>query len=723
MRRILSIYRNDLRNLGKSPAAIVMLLGLAFLPSLYAWFNIEAAWDPYGNTQGIRVAVVNEDSGAEILGQPVRLGDEIVSSLQNNHQIGWIFTTEEKALSGVHHGEYYASLIIPEAFSRDISSVLTKEPVKAEIMYYVNEKINAIAPKITSKGASGIIEEVSSTFVQTASEALFRMFNTLGVELARELPVIEKTKTLVFRLEDMLPEIHTAIDTAGSDLDKASGIVGKAQKALPVANDILGNGETFAAEAAKVVERSRDVLAAAKPYIRQDLTVIRETADSVKATASLLADAAAEPKLVDDTLAAVIKKLEGAASLTQGVRDWFAGLDRFAAGGASTGGTSAFHTELASLDQLTSRIQGERTLLGEIQDSRKQGKAIAAAVLDKLSDRAGEVSQISGSLADRFDSDIVPKVSSAFDRADKTIAETRSLLNEAVAALPDIQKILQDAASGVAFGTRELAEVRKAFPTVEEKLHGIADRIRAFEQRGDIQEIIDLLVNDFEKKSDFFAHPVSLVENKLYPIPNYGSAMSPFFTTLSLWVGALLLVSLLSVEVQDCPGGCREYEVYFGRYLIFLQTALLQALFVTLGDIYLLKAYVHDPLWFVLFALLLSSVFMLIVYTLVSVFGNVGKAMAIVLLVLQLAGSGGTFPIQVTPPFFQAIYPYLPFTYGISMMREATGGILWDIVQLDFLRMAVYAGVALLLGLALKAPINRASSSLVRQAKRSKLIH
>lgn len=199
--------------------------------------------------------------------------------------------------------------------------------------------------------------------------------------------------------------------------------------------------------------------------------------------------------------------------------------------------------------------------------------------------------------------------------------------------------------------------------------------------------------------------------------------MSPFFTTLSLWVGALLLVSLLSVEVHDEERSFRSIEVYFGRYLTFLTIALFQALFVTLGDIYLLGTYVVNPGWFILFALLISTIFMLIVYTLVSVFGNVGKAMAIVLLVLQLAGAGGTFPIQMTPPFFQALHPYLPFTYAISMMREAVGGILWDIVVRDVLFMLIFAAIALMIGIALKKPINRASGGLVRKAKASKLIH
>jgi len=166
-----------------------------------------------------------------------------------------------------------------------------------------------------------------------------------------------------------------------------------------------------------------------------------------------------------------------------------------------------------------------------------------------------------------------------------------------------------------------------------------------------------------QRESEFFAEPVVLKENKLFPIPNYGSAMSPFFTTLSLWAGALLLVSLL------------------------------------------------------------SALFMLMVCTLVSVFGNIGKAMAIVLLVLQLAGAGGTFPVQVTPPFFQAIHPFLPFTYATGLMREATGGIVGKLVRADLLRLSAYAAASLVVGLSLKRIINRASAAMVARARESRLIH
>lgn len=335
------------------------------------------------------------------------------------------------------------------------------------------------------------------------------------------------------------------------------------------------------------------------------------------------------------------------------------------------------------------------------------------------------VSDLLGDILGRYDSEIQPAIASGLQKAVKSAAEAKKVMDSAVQSLPDVKKVLSDASKGLAIGTQGISVIQKELPGVEAKVKELADRMRKFESEGNLQEVIDLLKNNFQQEGQFFAEPVVLKENQLFPIPNYGSAMSPFFSTLALWVGATLLVSLVTTEVHSPAAGTdyNSIQIYFGRFLTFLTLALLQSVLVTAGDIFLLGTYVVDKGWFILFGLVNSAVFMLIVYTLVSVFGNVGKALAIVLLVLQLAGSGGTFPIQTTPPFFRAIHPFLPFTYGISMMREAVGGMIWSVVRSDLLIMCVYVVITLVIGLALKGIINQLAAGLVKKAKESKLIH
>ncbi|WP_372008979.1 YhgE/Pip family protein [Paenibacillus chitinolyticus] len=714
MRKIGSIYARDIRNIATNWVAAVIILGLVFLPSLYAWFNIEASWDPYGQTGGIAIAVANNDEGATLRGKQLNLGNEIVASLKKNEKIGWTFVDEKEAMKGVNHGEYYASIIIPADFSAKIATVLTDDPQKADILYYVNEKINAVSPKITSKGATGVIDEVSRNFIKVANGTIFQIFNEIGVELENELPTIEKVKTLVFKLETVFPELNQAVGVALDDVHKSNDIVKKAQDNLPIVTQLAKDGEEFTNKLGDFLGKGSEAVEALGPNIKQDLLLLQQTATATQELTGILKDANFDPAVAKAAIDRVSQRLTVAIDVTDRMIGLFEQLNKY------TGG-KVMPFVIDRLKSVKDRFQQQLTTIGKIRDAIDKGEKPAQELVDNLNRLSKETAGFIGDILGRYDSEIQPQILQGIARAKKTAQNAHTVLSEAVKSIPDLQKILGDAAKGLAVGDKELKEIQARLPEAETKIKDLADKIRAFEKEGNLTELIDLLKNNFEKESEFFSEPVQLKENKLFPIPNYGSAMSPFFTTLSLWVGALLLVSLLTVEVHE--PGYKSYQVFFGRYLTFGTLAVMQSLMVTLGDMFILKTYVVDKLWFVLFGMVLSAVFMLIVYTLVSVFGNVGKAMAIVLLVLQLAGSGGTFPIQVTPPFFQAIHPYLPFTYGISMMREAVGGILWDIIMEDLVMMAIYIGITLLIGLALKKVINKSSAKFISRAKESKLIH
>ncbi|WP_217560789.1 YhgE/Pip domain-containing protein [Paenibacillus sp. GbtcB18] len=714
MRKIGSIYARDIRNIATNWVAAVIILGLVFLPSLYAWFNIEASWDPYGQTGGIAIAVANNDEGATLRGKQLNLGNEIVASLKKNEKIGWTFVDEKEAMKGVNHGEYYASIIIPADFSAKIATVLTDDPQKADILYYVNEKINAVSPKITSKGATGVIDEVSRNFIKVANGTIFQIFNEIGVELENELPTIEKVKTLVFKLETVFPELNQAVGVALDDVHKSNDIVKKAQDNLPIVTQLAKDGEAFTNKLGDFLGKGSEAVEALGPNIKQDLLLLQQTATATQELTGILKDANFDPAVAKAAIDRVSQRLTVAVDVTDRMIGLFEQLNKY------TGG-KVMPFVIDRLKSVKDRFQQQLTTVGKIRDAIDKGEKPAQELVDNLNRLSKETAGFIGDILGRYDSEIQPQILQGIAKAKKTAQNAHTVLSEAVKSIPDLQKILGDAAKGLAVGDKELKEIQARLPEVETRIKDLADKIRAFEKEGNLTELIDLLKNNFEKESEFFSEPVQLKENKLFPIPNYGSAMSPFFTTLSLWVGALLLVSLLTVEVHE--PGYKSYQVFFGRYLTFGTLAVMQSLMVTLGDMFILKTYVVDKLWFVLFGMVLSAVFMLIVYTLVSVFGNVGKAMAIVLLVLQLAGSGGTFPIQVTPPFFQAIHPYLPFTYGISMMREAVGGILWDIIMEDLIMMAVYIGITLVIGLALKKVINKSSAKFISRAKESKLIH
>ena len=730
MKKIFSIYTQDLNRILHNWPALVIILGLVILPSLYAWFNIESSWDPYSNTRGIKVAVVSKDEGTEVLGKSMNAGQEIIDTLHTNNKIGWVFTSEADALSGVKKGRYYASIIIPANFSAGLATALSDHPSQPELEYYVNEKINAVAPKITSSGATSIVSEIGANFVKTANGVIFKAFNEIGIKLEQELPSIEKLKALVFRFEDMVPDLVKAADTATQDVADLKNMVEEVKAILPSMEQTANQASEFSAKLAEVLPKVRDTLEAVSPLIKQDITLINQAASSALTALEAIQNAALTPEEITQRLDDLEPKLTSLLQLTEDAKGWIQAIQNFLP-------EQVYTNFISKLESLSDRLTAQLNAMKRVRSALEEGQD-PSELLDNLYNVAQETASISENILLRYDSEIASAVKTAVEKAADTAKKTNQALQTAVTALPRIKEIIADAEEGLTAGGEALTKVKSELPEVQKKIAEIADSIREFDRTGNLQEIIDLLQIDFQKESSFFASPVSLKEHKLYPIPNYGSAMSPFFTTLSLWVGALLLVSLLSVEVHEhshseieeelsgnhrVNSSYRPYQVYFGRYLTFMTLALLQSLVVTLGDLFLLHAYVHDPVYFVWFGMLISSVFMIIVYTLVSVFGNVGKAMAIVLLVLQLGGAGGTFPIEVTPLFFQLIHPFLPFTYGISLMREATGGILWEVITRDIVVLLLMAGLFMLLGLLLKKPINQLSEPLVKKARKSNIIH
>ena len=247
------------------------------------------------------------------------------------------------------------------------------------------------------------------------------------------------------------------------------------------------------------------------------------------------------------------------------------------------------------------------------------------------------------------------------------ISSTMAMVDE---KLPEVEKAL-DAAVDL---------INNDWPSIKAGIHKAADAIRAGENEVDLGEVIKLLKLDATDEADFFKQPVELKSNEIYPIANNGSASTPFYTALCLWVGALLLSSVATTEYHLEKKDKKRFtqrETFVARMLTFLTMAVAQSLIVTLGNMFLLGVDVHNPVYSVFFALLVGLAFMMIVYVLAGLFGNLGKGIAIIILVLSISGGGGNYPIQVSGKFFQFINPLLPFTHAVNLLRESAGGIYW----------------------------------------------
>ncbi|WHY15341.1 YhgE/Pip domain-containing protein [Peribacillus frigoritolerans] len=684
MRNIQEIFIDDLKSIYKNFFVCIVVVFLMFIPSIYAWFNIVASWDPYANTEGILVGVANNDKGAELNGKAVNIGKEVMEGLKENKDLGWRFTSEKEAIEKVEKGDYYASIIIPENFSEHIATIMTDDPKKAGIDYYVNEKINSIAPKITAAGANSIVENVSKTFIKSASGSILAIFNELGITLQYELPTIQKMKNMVYLLEAELPELEQNIKTVQTHVKKAEDIIKRVNDGLNSIEGITSQKDKLVSDVSSYVDSTRQAFEGINPLLKNDIAKIRSDNESILVLANRLTG----QDLPDNESDQLVE--QGVTSINKELYL----LD-------------SMYNLLVRVNQFNEKnvLQPEIQLVDELRDNASnQLQALTDRAYGNLIELGRNNDQVLARFQESYSKETGPKFNEIWNETEAILNNVQLTMEEGTKVLPEVRKLLNETNRTLETRTADIDKLQNKFPEIETKIKALASKMREIDKSYNMEEVIDFLRNDIEQESEFFSEPVLLNKHSLFPIPNYGSAMSPFFTALSLWVGGTILISMLSVGVSQKVYS--PYQIYIGRYLIFFIIGVMQALSVSIGNIVLIGVYVADKFEYILFSVLISTVFTLIVYTFVSVLGNVGKGISVVLMVLQISSSGGTFPIQVTPPFFQHINPFLPFTYAVGLLRESVGGITWSVAGKDIFILILFLIITFILGVILKKPLH-----------------
>lgn len=692
--------------------SIVLIGGLIFLPSLYAWLNIKASWDPYAQTDQIPLGFVNEDVGATVRGEEIDVGKKLVDNLKKDTNFNWHFVDRKEAMEELEYGNYYAVIVVPEDFSETLGSVVKAEPEKATMEYYVNEKINAIAPKITDKGASVIVEEISSEFISTVNGIIFEIFNDIGLELEESIPEIELFEEYVFTLEEELPNIHDKLVEMDEQLTHASNMLDVANEKIPQAKEVTKKGLDAIQKTSTFLNEVEEKLKAISPALKEEVKEIEAVFKDVNEKRAEIEEAIKE-ELEEIDVESIESELP---KITEDIDGIIASLQEM---------QNNLEEENEEIETLITTLESMKEDIATVQGKTDDIKAFIGnneQFFKDLQESIGSVTDIDlQAFVEKYEDEIEPKMLAEIHAGQETVNEAKGMINDISNAIPEIEKMLNETDTKIDEGQEALNTLFSVYPQVQDRVNTLADTIREVQDEADMQEIIDLLLNDPEKEKGFFAEPVVLHKNEVFPIPNYGTGMTPFYTVLSLWVGGLLLISLLSPNVPE-EDTLSPKVVYTGRMLTFMTIGLLQTVIVTLGDIFILGVEVSSPFWFVIFGLLISLVFMSIVYTAIALLGDVGKAVAIILLVLQIASSGGTYPVVLLPEFFQAVNPFLPFTYGVDLMREAVGGIIWKRAFFDIGALIIFAAISITVGVFLKGPIQKKMKKLI-QSKGGRLFH
>ena len=758
MKIIWGIFKRDMCHATRNVIAVIVSMGLVVVPALYAWFNIAASWDPYGNTKALKVAVANNDKGykSDLIPVRVNVGETIISTLHANDQLDWQFVKSDKAIDGVESGEYYAAIVIPKGFSADMMTLFSPDIKHAQLKYYLNEKINPIAPHITDQGATTVVNTIDKTFAKTIAQ--------VGLDLASSILRYSQSP----QMAEYMRNLNGNLTTMADSLSGASQQVTAYSQLLGSANDIVDSTGKLLASATKAGKQAQNALKQGKSGATSLTSAGANVTSSVNTALDQVSGA------FDQVAAKVNKAFDAIDKDSDTAASQLTTLSEQVSSGESlydTYITSLNHMR-ESVEQLPDSDSAKQALLEAIDreitlleaaegDSQKlaqqlkdastqvtQDTAAAERSRKEILNRITSTKQSISNVRDDYATNVKPKIDALASTVSTLISQTDSMITQ----LSGTTDSLNDVTSNVG---KNIASIRSTLDGIAIKLNSSATTLNTLitamnsSDNGaeNSNELKLLTTSNASTLSTLISAPVALHRVAVYPIANYGSAMAPFYTILSIWVGAIILCAMLKVTISDRekahvlglgdtlpriagpsgPGnasrwGLRLDHEYFGRYAIFALLALLQGTLVCLGDMYFLGVQANHALQFLAVGWLAALVFSNIVYTLTVSFGDIGKAVAVVLLVMQVAGSGGTFPIETLPKFFQMLYPFLPFPHAIDAMHAAMAGSYGNEYLLDMVYLALFLIPSLLLGLVLRKPVIRLNNWVSRNLESTKVM-
>ncbi|MEW4990248.1 YhgE/Pip family protein [Corynebacterium sp. 045007] len=715
MRNVLEIVRNDFRVIRQNTMTGIMVFGLVLIPLLFTCFNVLASWEPFENTEKLKIAVASNDRGhrTDIGAIDVNLGNEVLSKLSRNHEIDWQITDSEDAIDGTKSGDYYAAIVLPENFSTELMTFYVRGTKAPKLTLYTNEKKNALSSIITSKGASGVIQEIDKNFTQVVAsvglgvitsldeylntsdskQALTRVQNRVDDTAARLRSGAQTARSLSTLVETTVP----LVETADSILENAGARM-----------DILRNGSgdgNVAGDLDAAVGNVRDSVSTALDATQSSYEGVRdrvnELVDGTQATSGATAD-------TFDAMAAKFgQQADGLTAMRDRLEDTVGAV---VPGVAKPG----YDRAISDLNTSVARTRGLQesfsAVAADLRGGRDTGSSISQAK-DAFTAAIAAVENAKNS----YEQNLRPQIDA--------LSEPVSRLSNDIEVIGEDIRGIRGTISGSPVDTLRKTSaatmgLSNRFDDLAARFDEIHNALEEAKDTGDLSRIAEAVGDDPSALAAQLAAPVQVEEDPVFPVQSFGAGMAPFYATLALWIGALLSSVLIrttvrsrdgqkvgddeaenvvSDAVDDAQGDAASDEIdeptsdaqidaaqaddytrvekYFGRFATFASVGLVQSTLMVLG----LQVYVGiEPAHRFLMLLagwVISLVFMMIVFSFVFTFDNAGKAICVLLLVMQVSAAGGAYPLPLVPQWVQNISPWLPGTYAIDMFRSSIAGI------------------------------------------------
>lgn len=717
MKNIWKIFTGDLKKLVKQPFALVIIIGLCVIPSLYAWFNIFANWDPYANTGGIPVAVVSLDKDyTRKDGSVVNMGESVLESLHSNTSVKWIFLdTEEEAQEGVEAGKYYAAIVITDKFTYSMYNVFSDDFENPSLIYYQNQKSNAIATKITDTVAGTLQNTINETFIKVAATTIFEEGNSVSDQMQGDSYVEEFCADLE-ELNDNLKEYSTMIDTFRAGNDRLEAAITHVNYEIPVMQKKLDATTASLNQSSQNLSSTRDTLSNFSTNVDTSMSTIQTSLEDMKKILdqSKLADDTAQMTKDLNKVARDTNTLNGqvnnllAALIEQRVQGSVSGGD--ASIGSGSGNTAATDAAIEALKAMQKELDMMNTVIGSVLESTDEQAAEKAKVnvnnaMNNLKNVIDSCENSVSNMQGIYKNNLVPQMQKVLTNMSDSLNQVTNLVNTLSSTVQNIGVVMEGVGDAVDGTSESLGQIQGVVDGISQKLTDLTEQLEGASEEEMMDILVRFLGGDPDSLGAYFASPVTMETIAMYPVATYGSAMTPFYSTLAIWVGSTILVAL--VKVKASPKNLKNvqsYQLYFGRYLLFLLLAQIQAAIIVAGDLWLLKVNIVEPGLFFLAASFTATAFSLLIYSLTLAFGDVGKAVCVIVMVLQIAGSSGTFPIELLPDIYQKIYIFFPFPYAITAMREALAGMYGTAYMAALAKLILFMLEGLLIGLVIRIP-------------------
>ena len=700
---IFRVFLSDVKRLRSNVVAIVIIMGLSIIPALYAWFNIMSNWDPYGTsaTSQMNVAVCSQDSGVEIGSLSLNVGDEVITGLKENTTIGWVFTaSKDEALEGVNSGDYYAALIVPESFTTDFISFLGGDPKNPTIAYYENSKKNAIATKITGKAKTAVQEQVNQKVISTLTEVLTESGKILAENDENGVDIVASTADQLDELDSSLQTYVNILNTfslvtaSASDLaESAQSLLINTQGIFDSSQDSVSNMQSSVLSSAQTADTVSSLIGISLDSVEQDLTLLSDQMDTLT---------------VGDSFDSIRNQVDTAKTMSKStisvLKDIFGETDQY----------------VSAVDKSFKQLNTDLTAFKKDANVTAQSlKHLKRTIKADIKDCKNSIRKIRNT----YQYQVQPDVSRSVLRMEQALIQTGKMLNNIESSFGTIDRALESYQTTLDSGTDDITATKDYIVSLQSDIRKLSKSLRALSGDEQYNEMMDLLKNDPTLMASFMASPVSMETKAVYPIETYGSAMAPFYTVLAIWVGALILVALIHVKVAPVENlKVRPWQAYFGRYITFFLIGQAQTAITVLGDLFYVDIQCPHPFLFWLASAASSFVFTLLIYSLTVAMGNVGEAVAVIVMVIQVAGAGGTFPIEVLPEVYQMIYKFLPFTYCMNALRECVGGLYKNDYWMDLRALGIYILISLFIGLVVAVPLRRLNKVIERSKEKSKVM-